>query len=115
MVKKIKKSTNKKPVKVAAKSVQKSNIIKLKELMDISYAEKFHNEMLSYINSASGDLFFDASDVSRITTPCVQIIIAAEKEASENNIKIIFSEVSQAFEKSFSDLGLTENLSKLKG
>ncbi|MDX1949192.1 MAG: STAS domain-containing protein [Rickettsiales bacterium] len=115
MAKKINKVSKKTPSKQVVSKPKKSNVIKLKELMDISYAEKFYSEMQSHISSAENNIFFDASDVTRITTPCVQIIISADKEAKENNIQIIFNEISEAFEKAFADLGLQENLNNLRG
>jgi anti-anti-sigma regulatory factor len=48
----------------------------------------------------------DASEVSRITTPCVQIIISLFKMFSEVGIVIKIINPSNVFKSSFQDLGL---------
>lgn len=112
---KVTKITSAKTGAAANSNGKGANIIVLKELMDITYAEKLLAEMTKYINSASGNIVFDASEVTRLTTPCVQVILSASKEAQHNGLKIVFDKVSEAFEKTFNDLGLQNELTTMKG
>jgi chemotaxis protein CheX len=124
MAPKIKKAAKKKAVKkvakrssAPAKSVARSASPKvasgfaLREILDISYAEKFKNEVMEVLEKhAEKGVTLNASSVNRITTPCVQIIIALAKSSEMAKVKFKISSPSEAFRKAFDDLGLSKQL-----
>ena len=54
--------------------------------MDIVQAEKFKEQLLTVIGN-TGKVIVDASEVERITTPCIQLFIAADQELSSTGGK----------------------------
>ena len=104
-----KKSSAKKTVK--KKSSVKISGLKLKEVLDISVAEKFKYEVIEYLEKSSKNgVTLDAEKVSRITTPCVQVIISLEKSCKLSSIKFKILTPSDAFKKAFAELGLSKQL-----
>jgi chemotaxis protein CheX len=60
------------------------------------------------------NLVIDASAVSRMSTACVQVLIAFILETQKNNTPLAFSKMSPVFEGAFSSLGLREILETIK-
>jgi chemotaxis protein CheX len=81
---------------------------KLQSVMDISNAKPFYDEIASMLGNASS-ICLDASEVSRMTTPCVQIIIALSKHANENGLEVSLAKPSDAFMNAFKQLGLDKS------
>ena len=114
-LKKKKISVPKKSEKVAVKKATaptiKSPSLKLKEILDISYAEKLKAEVMqSFEKFAEKGLTLDASSVNRVTTPCVQVILAVAQSCSMASVNFKIISPSEAFARAFDDLGLTNQL-----
>src|SRR5262249_61613596 len=48
----------------------------------------------------------DAAQVDRLSTPCIQVLLAAGKSAEAGGGRVILAQASDAFVTAFSDLGL---------
>jgi two-component system chemotaxis response regulator CheY len=72
----------------------------LPPVLDFAAAEHFHASLIEKLNEAPA-LHLDASAVEMLTTPCIQLILAA---ARSHPVRI--ANPSAAFESAFSDLGL---------
>ncbi len=81
-----------------------SETFQLPSILDLLAAEGLKDKVVSILDGGES-LVLDASEVSRITTPCVQILIAAstELQANHNDLKLAAS--SQVFEDAMRDLG----------
>lgn len=81
-----------------------SETLQLSSIMDLLAAEGLKDRVVSILDAEEA-LVIDASEVSRITTPCVQIIIAASKElqTNDNDLKLVAS--SSVFDDAMRDLG----------
>jgi two-component system chemotaxis response regulator CheY len=75
---------------------------KLKPVMDMSVADEFLVEMRKLVDT-SDELHLDASEVRTLTTPCIQIILAAVRA----NHGVAVTSPSPEFADAFADLGLT--------
>jgi two-component system chemotaxis response regulator CheY len=74
--------------------------MKLPKVLDLAAAISLHEAMLRDVQSTGG-VRLDASDVEVLTLPCVQILLAAKRDA-----KVWIDQPSEAFVGAFSDLGL---------
>jgi two-component system chemotaxis response regulator CheY len=74
--------------------------MKLPKVLDLAAAIGLHEAMLRDIQTAGG-VRLDASDVEVLTLPCVQILLAAKRDA-----KVWIDQPSEAFIGAFADLGL---------
>jgi anti-anti-sigma regulatory factor len=98
---------------VKKKSAPKKSSFRLSEILDISVAEKFKSDLINYLEkSSSTSILLDASLVSRITTPCVQIIISLSKSCEFSNIEFKIVNPSESFKKSLNELGLNSKLNE---
>lgn len=81
---------------------------KLPSVLDINYAPEFYDHLKEFLHLDS-EICLEASSVSRITTPCVQIIISFFEELKSNgkNLKII--NPSDDFCRIMADLGLGQH------
>jgi two-component system chemotaxis response regulator CheY len=79
-----------------------SVVMKLKPVLDLTAAEEFLVEIRKQVDMVD-QLHLDASDVRALTTPCVQIILAAIKA----NPGVAVVSPSPEFAGAFADLGLT--------
>ncbi len=77
-------------------------VMKLKPVLDLAAAEEFLVDIRKQVDTAD-ELHLDASDVRALTTPCVQIILAAVKA----NPGVAVVSPSAEFASVFADLGLT--------
>jgi chemotaxis protein CheX len=55
-------------------------------------------------------IVLDAALVDRLSTPCIQVLLAAGKSAEGAAARIVLAQASDAFVAAFSDLGLFANL-----
>lgn len=72
----------------------------LPKMLDLSAAISLHEEILRLVQAAGGGRL-NASDVEVLTLPCIQILIAAKRDA-----RIWIDQPSEAFVTAFADLGL---------
>jgi anti-anti-sigma regulatory factor len=52
----------------------------------------------------------DAAQVDRLSTPCIQVLLAASKSAEAGGGRIVLAQASDAFVAAFGDLGLFASL-----
>jgi hypothetical protein len=76
-------------------------VLKLKPVLDFGAAEEFLVTMRQQLETAD-EFRLDASAVRTLTTPCIQIILAAVKSSS--GLSVITP--SEEFTGAFADLGL---------
>ncbi len=74
--------------------------MKLPNVLDLTAAMTLHEAILRDVQTAGGTRL-DASDVEVLTLPCLQILLAAKRDA-----KIWIDQPSEAFVQAFADLGL---------
>jgi two-component system chemotaxis response regulator CheY len=74
--------------------------MKLPKVLDLAAAITLHEAILREVQTAGG-MQLDASDVEVLTLPCLQILLAAKRDA-----KIWIDQPSDAFVQAFADLGL---------
>ncbi len=86
-------------------------IMKLPKVLDLAAAIGLHESVLRDVKIAGG-VRLDASDVEVLTLPCIQILLAAKRDA-----KVWIDRPSDAFIRAFEDLGLgwAEGMSELRG
>jgi len=78
-------------------------MMKLPKVLDLAAAISLHEAVLRNVQSAGG-VRLDASDVEVLTLPCIQVLLAAKRDA-----KVWIDRPSDAFVCAFSDLGLDWN------
>jgi two-component system, chemotaxis family, chemotaxis protein CheY len=74
--------------------------MKLPKVLDLAAAIGLHEDILRDVQAAGGARL-DASDVEVLTLPCIQILLAAKRDA-----KVWIDQPSDAFVSAFADLGL---------
>lgn len=74
--------------------------MKLPKVLDLAAAITLHESILRDVQ-ASGGVRVDASEVEALTLPCLQILLAAKRDA-----KVWIDQPSDAFIQAFADLGL---------
>ncbi len=69
-------------------------------------------DLLHTAISTNGNLVLDASRVERLTTPCIQVLLAAGHAAEKENAHFKLQNPSQALTASLTDLGLGAELKR---
>ena len=96
------------PRRKAPRSTAKPNTpiisIELDRNLDIT-AAKGLRELLIKASSQDGDVIIDGSSVERIGTPCIQLLIAAEREFRHKSQAFSLTNPSQALCRALDDLG----------
>ncbi len=83
----------------------------LPEVMDLAHAEDLYDQLQEKLNT--GDtIIADASNVKRISTPCVQLLFSAAKTLQNQDKKFQIKHPSDIVQDAFSDLGLEEQLNE---
>lgn len=81
---------------------------RLASVMDISAAQSFYDDVRAMLDGAT-KLCIDASAVSRLTTPCAQILLSLHKFALSNDIELSFANPTEHFFTAFKQLGLEQS------
>ncbi|CCD97514.1 STAS domain-containing protein [Bradyrhizobium sp. STM 3809] len=76
----------------------------LPQMLDLTQAGKLRDEMIQLANA--GDVLLDASGVERMSTPCVQILLAAGRGAQAASRSFRIVQASELFRTAIADLGL---------
>ncbi|SCA54850.1 conserved hypothetical protein [Candidatus Terasakiella magnetica] len=78
-------------------------------ILDMSVAEEL---LMSFreCTTLSKDVTIDSEGVERISTPCVQVMLAASIDVEANGGKFSIKNTSSGFERGMRDLGLSEYL-----
>lgn len=82
-------------------------VIKLNEVVSGDAAEALSGEILGHRGSP---LNIDASEVSRIDTPCIEVLLAASKLWSDEDQQLSYVQVSDNFEGALEILGLQQSM-----
>lgn len=67
------------------------------------------SELKKALKSKPESIEIDSSELSRITTPCVQIILAAKKSCSDQGIEFFIGNQSPNFVECIETLGVNLN------
>lgn len=77
--------------------------------LDITLADRLHHSLLERI-ATERPLSVDGSEVERVSTPCVQLLVAAAASARAHGLPFRISGASQVLTEAVRDLGLTRAL-----
>ena len=91
------------PVLVA--SGKKESRITLGPVLDIRAAGPLRDGLQKALKRGK-PIVLDAAQVDRLSTPCIQVLLAAGKTAEAGGGRIQLAQASDAFVAAFSDLGL---------
>ena len=83
--------------------------IDLPEILDLSAAESL-KAALSAALSDGKPFTLDAERVERLSTPCLQVLLSAERAMKEADIPFSLANPSDAFIDTFNDLGVFSHL-----
>lgn len=81
----------------------------LPKVLDISTAGMLKASLLGVIGDG-GTVELDAEQVQRVTTPCLQVFVAASKSLRQNGGELVFLNVPDEFRDTARILGLEEIL-----
>jgi chemotaxis protein CheX len=95
------------PVLVA--NGKKDSRITLGPVLDIRAAVALREGLQKALKRGK-PVIVDAAQVDRLSTPCIQVLLAAGKTAEGSGCRIVLAQASDAFVAAFSDLGLFANL-----
>jgi chemotaxis protein CheX len=95
------------PVLVA--NGKKDSRITLGPVLDIRAASPLRDGLQKALKRGK-PIVLDAAQVDRLSTPCIQVLLAAGKSVEATASRIVLSQASDAFVAAFSDLGLFANL-----
>lgn len=91
----------------------RENRLNLTPVLDMRVAEPLLDAFRQAADHG-GELVIDCSMVERISTPCVQILLAAAKEMESRNVPFSLKAPTDTFVQAFDDLGLFPVLMKWK-
>ncbi len=77
--------------------------------LDLLAAEALKNDLLELLNS-DGNLEISADDVERVSTPCIEVLVAASAAFGETGRGFHIRNPSDAFCDAFGALGLAHRL-----
>ena len=87
--------------------------ITLPAFLDIAAAQDFHKALLENVASAH-TMILDCSEVARMTTPAVQLLISTSKTAESAGKSVVILNPSNVMEQSFRELGVESTLKTLR-
>ncbi len=83
----------------------------LPQVLDLNFASELRSMLLDKLEKGVNTTI-DASNVSRVTTPAVQILLAYSKAINSEGRKPTLHNPSEALKTAFRDLGLDAELSQ---
>lgn len=86
--------------------------LKLAATMDLRAAEPLLQSLQEGLGMGGSKMVVDASAVDRLSTPCVQVLIAGLQHMEQNGTPFVIKSPSDAFVSAFDDLGLFSYLMK---
>ncbi|MFT6557610.1 STAS domain-containing protein [Sneathiella sp.] len=89
------------------KKYPEGSVLQFPPVLNLTAAEEL-KEKFTHSIVAQADLICDASDVTNLTTPCLQVIISAGKTMEQNGDTFTILNPSVPFIQAFDDLGLME-------
>lgn len=91
----------------------KARPIVLREILDIAAAGALRDEVSAALSGRKA-LAVDGASVRKLSTPCVQVLIAAGMEAERQGKPFTLEVISPAFTDAFNSLGFSEYLDRWK-
>jgi len=91
------------------KVVENDVVLRLIPILDMAIAEEFLLSLRECV-SMTKNLILDSKDVERLSTPCIQVMLAAASEMETQGLKFSIRNVSEGFQRGMCDLGLVEYL-----
>jgi chemotaxis protein CheX len=88
---------------------KKDSRITLGAVLDIRAAEPLREALRKAVKRGK-PILIDAGQVARLSTPCIQILLSAGKDAGDTATRMTLAQASDAFVAAFSDLGLFASL-----
>lgn len=85
----------------------------LKSVMDLTMAENLRLSLLDCLTQNKTVKILTA-EVERITTPCLQVLLAMKKQTKERHIDFFFPEMSEIFRDTVRDIGLEDQFMALE-
>lgn len=109
--KKAPKSSAAQKTKAKASPAKASGVaqMSLPAMLDIAATHSFFSELKALVESEPESIIADGAEVKRITTPCVQLLLALSKTMDEGK-QFGLAHPSDVMKEVFADLGLTETL-----
>ena|GEM_PF-1271196 len=86
-----------------------STEVKLPQMCEISDAKQIY-DLIKEANAKGSEVIIDASEVTSLTTPCLQILISASSHVTEGGGSFVIKGETDVFRKSVSDFGLFSKL-----
>jgi len=83
--------------------------VTLKSVLDLNLAETLHQKLLDVLMTGKA-INILAGEVDRITTPCLQIMLALKNRAMQEKISFAIPEMSDAFRAALKETGLESHL-----
>ncbi|PCI62259.1 MAG: hypothetical protein COB37_07270 [Kordiimonadales bacterium] len=83
----------------------------LPQELDLLAAEGLKFKLLDMVHH-EGDLTLDGREVERVSTPCIEIMVAAESAFYESGRKLRIFEPSNTLSDAFKSLGLVAEIEK---
>ena len=90
---------------MGSKSGQTGKPITLPSVLNLGVAETLREQFVE-LSMQETSLTIDASEVKTITTPCIQVLLAADRAMEEAGGRVVVTSPSSSFEAAFQDLGL---------
>lgn len=85
--------------------------LKLPATLDLAAAEDFHAACLEAA-AAQGDFHLEGQDVAKVSTACLQILVATDRKLEEGGGSIVIEDPSQTLSDALLDLGMNSYLDK---
>lgn len=82
-------------------------------ILDITLAQELRGHLLERLGA--GAVIMDASAVDRVSTPCIQVLLAAGRSAAESGTPFRIAGPSEAFAAALADLGVEAEFRKWVG
>jgi chemotaxis protein CheX len=80
--------------------------VQLATTLDLEASQPLRRALLSAINSKKKVISVDASQVQRVTTPCIQVLVAADSYAASKKKEFRLLQPSPYLQQALADMGL---------
>lgn len=90
---------------MSSNATQTGKTIPLPSVLNLGVAESLREQFVEH-STQQTNLIIDASEVETITTPCIQVLLAASHAMDETGGRFSVTAASESFETAFQDLGL---------
>lgn len=85
----------------------------LEPVMDLTMAEKLRLSLLDCL-AQNKTIKIITGKVERITTPCLQILLAGKNRTTEQHIDLLFPDMSDIFKDTVKDIGLQDHFAAVE-